>query len=444
MPKNTFQDVTPPDRRTIRNVPINSKRKLVKANIEPEYNLPLQEPPKVQREPTSGYPTRPTSTSNKSPWSKIFIFTALVVVLVFVFFMMDTFTSANITITPKKENVAFNLTVNVSSLTTTTSITASSSLKYEVVELKKEGEKEVAASGEENVERKASGKVILYNNFSGEPQRLIARTRLETPEGLIFRINDSIVIPGKTATAPGSIEVVVYADEAGDKYNVGQKDFTIPGFKSDAPRYKGFYARSKEKITGGFIGKAPKIADADKQTAYKDIEASLKLDLEKEIVSKTPENLVILPGAIIYDFTPLQQEASSPSKALVKEEASAYAIAFDKKALANLLESQLLKSWEDLPVEIASFDKISLSFVDEVWRPYKTNSVSVKLSGSADLVAIVDTAYLKENLKGKSKIELQTLINSSPSIEAARAAVRPLWKNVFPANSAKINIQVEH
>ena len=74
-------------------------------------------------------------------------------------------------------------------------------------------------TGEEAVEVKASGKIMVYNNFSSEPQRLIIRTRFETKEGLIYRIPESIVVPGKTVKmgweTPGSKEIGVFADEPG-------------------------------------------------------------------------------------------------------------------------------------------------------------------------------------------------------------------------------------
>ena len=107
--------------------------------------------------------------------------------------------------------------------------------------------------------------------ISSDPQRLITRTRFQSPEGLIYRIAESAVVPGKTTKngvdTPGSIEVTVFADEAGDKYNIKKTDFTIPGFKSDASRFKNIYARSSTDMTGGFVGKMKTILPADKATA---------------------------------------------------------------------------------------------------------------------------------------------------------------------------------
>ena len=106
---------------------------------------------------------------------------------------------------------------------------------YEVVKLSKSKNVSVPTTGEEAVEVKASGKIMVYNNFSSEPQRLIIRTRFETKEGLIYRIPESIVVPGKTVKngveTPGSKEIGVFADEPGDKYNIKRQILISPDLK---------------------------------------------------------------------------------------------------------------------------------------------------------------------------------------------------------------------
>ena len=129
-------------------------------------------------------------------------------------------------------------------------------LTYEIMTIEKTDSKKIVAAGREEIEEKASGKIVIFNDFNTSSQRLIKNTRFETPEGLIYRINRSIVVPGQKTEdgekVPGSIEVTVYADEAGDKFNISLTDFTVPGFKG-SPRFEKFYARSKTPMAGGFI-----------------------------------------------------------------------------------------------------------------------------------------------------------------------------------------------
>src|SRR3989344_6062534 len=90
-----------------------------------------------------------------------------------------------------------------------------------------------------DVIEKAKGTVLIYNNFSSVPQRLDIDTRLEGSNGKIYKTVKKIVVPGMRSSAPGSVEVGIYAAAGGEEYNSGPLDFTIFGFKG-TPKYSKF------------------------------------------------------------------------------------------------------------------------------------------------------------------------------------------------------------
>jgi hypothetical protein len=189
----------------------------------------------------------PYNAHQKPPKKKHWIFGTAIFALVaiFVISMMTVFSSATINITPKNQDIEVDMKiVAINGI-------EEGSIKYEIIKLSKTKTADLPATDEKAVELKASGKIVIYNNFSSEPQRLIVRTRFESPEGLIYRIPESVVVPGKSVKngveTPGSIEVEVFADEPGEKYNIKKSDFTIPGFKNDANRYKNFHKITPSK-----------------------------------------------------------------------------------------------------------------------------------------------------------------------------------------------------
>jgi len=101
---------------------------------------------------------------------------------------------------------------------------------------------------------KASGTIIVFNEYSSDSQLLIASTRFLSSNGKIFRTTKNIYVPGtKTENdeiIPGSIDVEVLADYWGDEYNIGSSDFTISGFKGTA-KYTDFYGKSNTAMSGG-------------------------------------------------------------------------------------------------------------------------------------------------------------------------------------------------
>lgn len=97
---------------------------------------------------------------------------------------------------------------------------------------------------------RAFGVVTLYNE-SDAPQRLIKSTRLESPDGKIFRMTwASITIPAKTNGVAGSFEVTVFAEETGASYNIPPSTFKIPGLKGGA-EYDLIYGKTTQPMKGG-------------------------------------------------------------------------------------------------------------------------------------------------------------------------------------------------
>jgi hypothetical protein len=472
MPRIQFSDVTPPERRSIRDVPIpNSGKRKVPIAIRPEteqaqeikpiaFDTPSSnqasdfnsnKPPATEKT-TSGpyeyyYPKtakEPEQQNNffRKSRRKPFIFGTITAILIAVFIvgMMTVFASATISITPKSQNIEVD-----SKIVGVTGEITEKAVRYEVVKLSESKTVSVPATGEEAVELKASGKIVIYNNFSSEPQRLIIRTRFESSDGLIYRIPESVVIPGKTikngVETPGSAEVEVFADEAGEKYNIKKSDFTIPGFKTDAIRYKSFYARSSTDMTGGFVGKRKTVLSADKQTALQSIDSETEIKLEKNLESKVPEGLTLLSGSIIYKSNelPPKEEASSM---LIGKEITAYAIMLNKQDLSNaIIDEYISKSadWNNIKSIIKDFSLLKM--VNAPDNLETGDKINLQIKGTVNVLADIDTNIIAQRLLGAPKKDAAKLIDEFAGISSVTATIRPIWKQSFPQNPSKIYVQ---
>ena len=192
-------------------------------------------------------------------------------VVVSVILIMNYFAGATITVIPKK------LTVPMEQKISTLKQPLNGELPFAIMKITLEETREVPATGEKTVTSKASGKIYVYNTQS-TAQRLIKNTRFQNPTGKIYRINDSIIVPKATtkngAIVPGSIEVTVYADEAGPDFNSDPTDFTVPGLKGSAI-YEKVYARSKGPLSGGESGTIKSVSDLDLKQASEDLRVQL-------------------------------------------------------------------------------------------------------------------------------------------------------------------------
>jgi|ERR1035437_2440881 hypothetical protein len=458
MAKNILQDIVPPEKRSIRNVPVPSRKgrfgsaplvtsplttreyveEDIRANHEEEENndyvmsdnsSPHIYPYEEDRNTSSKY-------SKKNIWIACGV--ALMIVLITVFSL---FNSATVTVTPNKETLKGG-TIVFSAYKGT----QGTGVLYQIVTITKDLGKVVPATGSVAQSVNASGQIIIYNNYSSGSQKLIANTRFETPEGLIFRIKDAVVVPGKSTqngiVLPGSLTVTVYADQPGDTYNIPLKDFTIPGFKN-SPQYKSIYARSKTPMTGGFVGTVKNVSPSDLATAKTSIDADLKVALTQELPSQVPNNFISFTDGMFNSFSSLPQSEGSDKSVQVNERGTLTAIIFDQTALTTYIEQTIGSKYVNTPNTIASINSLLFAIQSkDTFDPNRDSILTFTLNGDINVVSSFDQAKLATDLAGKSKSDLSTVLAQYPGIASARAVVRPFWKGSFPSDAKKISIVI--
>lgn len=445
MARNILQDIVPPEKRSIRNITLPER---VRREKRPIQNSPLKPvagenikkeaqmvAPESPRDPQF-YPY-PQDTKKRKLTKKSTFWSLGVVALIFLFFIFSSLlSSATIKITPR------NAVVNASNEIFKANAGGTEGVNLEIIEISKEAGEVVPATGEEKVERKASGTIVIYNNYDSNDQRLIRNTRFQTPEGLIFRIDESVVVPGKGAT-PGSVEVTVFADEPGDKYNIGLKDFTIPGFSDDPGRFKNIYARSKTEMTGGLIGTVKTVSSSDETNTKERIRVKLQEDLKREVLSQIPAGFILFDDATFFDYESLPQSEARGDSVQINEKVNLKAVIIKKSELASALAEKLepnftgddsdVKNWEDLVFEIQNKENLDL---------LRENEVSFTINGEVILIKTFDEKILKTDLAGNPKKDLNNILSGYPSIERAQSFIKPFWKRSFPKKEEKIKIEI--
>ncbi|MCH7756715.1 hypothetical protein IIC45_01365 [Patescibacteria group bacterium] len=377
------------------------------------------------------------SRRRRVPWLYgLVLIGALIIILFFLFSFL--FTGAQVVTFPKYEKVVVN-----GDFTASTDV-ALSSLPYDIMTLELTESQSVVATGREEVSLKASGKIVIYNNYNTAIQRLIRNTRFETPLGLIYRINESIVVPGQTSeggkVTPGSIEVTVYADEPGEAYNVGLTDFTVPGFKG-APQFEYFYARSKFPMTGGFVGEQLVVEESVQESAREELRVTLNEQLLLEAFSQVPEGFLLFEDAVFVEFES-QPTIEQDGSVVLTEKAILFGVLFEEKAFARHLAQNTLAGFDDSPVELKSLESLSLTVLDkENMSPWEKDIFTFSLSGNATLVWLFDEAKLKDDLAGRDKRAIYTILSGYPSIERAEVIIRPFWRQSFPDAIEDITIE---
>ena len=442
MSKQTMQDIIPPEKRSIRRVPLgNSARPLQPKGGPSESTAPMPSPvPKSSMVPPLLPPQRERLGSRR--WPR---YVAIAVGILILAFVLLSFTAGvTVTLTPRQEQVT------VSGAFTAGPVKDLDVIPYKFFSLTREAGKRVAALGEKYVEAKASGGITVFNDFDAAPQLLIANTRFETPSGLVYRIQEPVTVPGQTAdgsggTVPGSIDVRVVADEPGEQYNVGLTDFTLPGLKEsgDTERYEAFFARSKTTMVGGFAGAQKTIDTTLAEETRNELDRELENDLYEAVQAELPEGLVTYPEAFSVSFADLPQESTDKEgEVVLRRSGTLQAVVFDGGELTSFIAENTIAVYDGSPVSLANPGALTFSFVEgRVFDPALSEEFEFTLSGQAEIVWVVDTERLREDLAGKHKRDTEMILSAYPSVAEADISIRPFWKKTFPETVEDIRIE---
>jgi len=299
-------------------------------------------------------------------------------------------------------------------------------------------------SSVQQVSQKAQGSITIYNAYSASPQELVATTRFLTPDGKIFRITQTVTVPGETKAAdgtltPSSVIAPIVADQAGPDYNVGPiAKLTVPGFAKDSGREAGFYGVTTASTTGGFIGQRAVPTAADITAAKASTTAILAAALQSGFSGTYPNNFEIPAGAATTTVTTLTVNTSTDANGnfTVFGAATLQAIGFDQTALQNYLLS-LTQAQE----ASSTFKTINLSY-SNVAANFASGQISFALNAQAQLEPAFSPAQFATSIEGQGIASARSTIAALPQLADGEISMWPSWLMSIPSDPAKIHITV--
>ncbi len=316
-------------------------------------------------------------------------------------------------------------------------------LGYTVVSATQEASETITATGSEYVEERASGRIAVYNNYSSASQRLIKNTRFEAPDGRIYRVTNSFVVPGMPdEDTAGRIEVTVHADVPGSDQNLtalGTR-LTIPGLEGD-PRYNAFHAELITPITGGFEGERPVVDEATREATRTALQDQLRRQAA-DAAHAAAGDLYVFDTALQVQFESLPMTTDTEGNATVRERALISAVGFTMHELARTLAQSALATPADGTIRIANPNELTFRFVGDDVSVANDALIQFTLSGTSVLVWDIDVDALKQDLVGKHSTVLNSVMSGYPGIESAQATIRPFWKSEFPSDTDNISVEI--
>lgn len=360
---------------------------------------------------------------------------AIIVAFFYVFLSKISSTVVNISL--------FKETIEVDSRLRAYADPAITGLSFETMQLSVDDSAKVVPTGVSSGGQKSSGKITVYNNYSNAPQKLITNTRFETKEGKIFRIKEPIVVPGM-----GMIETMVYADQAGDSYNIEASDFTVPGLKG-GPRFEKVFAKSKTAMTGGSSGNIMLVKKEDIESVRVSLREKTKARLLTMLSNQKPEGYLLFDDAIKVEYEENSenpkggQSSEHPMNFNIKAVATGYL--FKKDSLSKaLVDNNAGKFTVKSPKnDILSVDNIENLDFNLISVNSQNKEVAISLKGKADFSWVVDTTKLLKDISSYKGKDYNAVFQNYPSIEKASVIIYPSWWKVVPKDSSKIKLNID-
>lgn len=300
------------------------------------------------------------------------------------------------------------------------------------------------ASGSSN--QKARGTVVISNAYSKEEQSLVATTRFETPDGKIYRLTKGVTVPGMAdiggKETPGTIEAEVVADQAGEGYNIGASEFTIPGFKG-SPKYQKFSAKSSKPFVGG--GSASEgltiVSKADLDKTESEAKADAKARFLEEAAASLGAGEKIIEESV--DVAPRSVTAPQSGTAAASFE---YRGTFQVRAFVVSEGAVRSKAEAGAAKEAAGimFHPVSVSLTyGEVSADYDRRAARFRAHALITLESDVDADRFRTAIAGQEQSGIEQALGAFPGIKKISIDFSPEWfVTSVPEDEDRISIVV--
>ncbi len=321
------------------------------------------------------------------------------------------------------------------------------------------------SSGTKSQGSNASGNLTIYN-IANKDWPLIAETRFQTSDGIVFRIKEEVTVPAGSMENPGQLQVHVVADEkdangttTGDRGNIGPSKFFLPGLR-DANKDQ-LYGESTEYMSGGTTQVSSFVSDEDLIAASAKLEEALKEKalsaLRKEALAQSTVNGIQL--TLLEDSDIIQYGApviTVPREIVGKEQSSfevsgkmkISGVAYNSDTLFSILESNVIGT-KTPGKRLVKIDQNSISIhVFEVNLKSDVYKFTAQIQGIEEYEIDPDleggnklAKKIKEHIAGKTVEEAENYIQNLPEVNSVEIKMWPFWSPTIPTLPDNIKIK---
>lgn len=287
---------------------------------------------------------------------------------------------------------------------------------------------------------RATGTVRFYNNTSQAktfPAKTVIKSSNAAGTMIAYQTKVAITVPPVKNKQPGQRDVVVVASEVGAQANIQKNDFVLGN------PVLGIVVRSVTEMTGGAQG-SDRVADpALVATARDTLGQSLTIsdDMIARLKQELPQEMIVLPITFADSNPVITLESNHEDGVHVIAHKSVTIIMVKKTDLARIMGDRLNIPKGEM-VTLPSLEGLSVASSALASPQNIPETISVRITGTAQLVGKVDEKAYPEVFKGLSKSEVRSRIANYPEIESVDIHMMPFWRRILPLDAEKISVTV--
>ena len=379
-------------------------------------------------------PQKETITRNNPPHNSykhisiIFMFLAVLLILGVTYLVLSKVT---ITLYPSNEKITheFNLLIYQDLPPNTNNYPAT---QGKIISTTDEINQNFSVNNGTSIDAIATGEVTLYNNRD-TAQPLVATTRLLTPNNILFRLKEKIIIPAKS-----TIVAKIYADKKGINGNIKPTTFTIPGLNKSLQKL--VYAKSTTPITNG-TKQIGILTQSDIDQAIDKFKKDNSANLLAQYINAADDMTLIDTKIDLSEVTtPTEDIGTEVDSFTLNGQLTLNAVFANKNNILEIAKNEMEHS-NDIKNSI-NIDPSSLTYkLKKINIEDKTALISITLSGLATLDPQTNI-FNKNLLVGFTKEDLKLYFSQFNSINNIDVKFSPFWVTKVPILKDHINIQL--
>ncbi len=314
----------------------------------------------------------------------------------------------------------------------------------------------------------ASG-VLTISNTTANDWPLVASTRFQTDEGIVFRLPNAVTVPAATATGPGTLEAFVKADPydalgqiVGERGNIPPSYFFLPGLRESSRSE--LYAESFVEMTGGTSDYESYVSAEDIEGAKSRLEDTLKEKALDELESVIADRSALDGNGVEYELLRGDKalqfgevsvsgfddlEGKQLKEFSLSGEFSVSAVYYDKSEMLAILEDEL--SLKKSPQK----ELISVNEDSTTYRIFEWDDGDGKIKLTANIKGIeqyeIDPKKengarllekIREHIAAKDVEVAKNYIQNLPQINKVEIKSWPIWSPTIPKMTDNIDFEI--